>query len=235
MVVAIACALIAFTAPSLGQGSARAPFPAQFKDPAIFTSAIAEAEHKPLTPRKLSGLTVPHHLLAADLIAQAFRMADTRAIDKVIVLFPDHGKRARLPFATTSRAFETVFGRIDVEQSDVRLLRQSRRLVEDSDLFGSDHGIGAILPFIKHNLPSARIVPIAVSIGSRKQDWDALAERLKRIAGPATLIVQSTDFSHYLPQSDAVRRDQEVLNILAAGRIDAVPRLRQPQHTDSRG
>jgi poly-gamma-glutamate synthesis protein (capsule biosynthesis protein) len=233
--VAAGCALVAFTAPGAGQGGSRAPFPAQFRDPAIFTSAIADAARKPLTPRKLSGLTVPHHLLAADLIAQGFRMADTRTIEKVIVLFPDHNKRSTRPFASTSRAFDTVFGRIEVDQADVRLLLQSRRLVEDSDLFGSDHGIGAILPFIKHHLPSARIVPVAVSYGSRKQDLDALAERLKRIAGPTTLIVQSTDFSHYLPQNEAVRRDQEVLNILAAGRLDAVPRLRQPQHTDSRG
>jgi poly-gamma-glutamate synthesis protein (capsule biosynthesis protein) len=47
--------------------------------------------------------------------------------------------------------------------------------------------------------------------------------------------VQSTDFSHYLPLHEAVQRDQEVLNVLAAGDPAAVARLRQPQHTDSRG
>ena len=47
--------------------------------------------------------------------------------------------------------------------------------------------------------------------------------------------MQSTDFSHFLPQHDAVRRDQEVLNILGAEQLDAAGWLRQPEHTDSRG
>jgi AmmeMemoRadiSam system protein B len=209
-------------------------FPAQFRDPTIFTTAIAEAAKDPVTPRVLSGITVPHHLVAGDLIARAFRMADASRIDKVIVLFPDHYLRSRLPFATTGRAFETVFGRLDVSQEDIRLLLQSRGLVGESDLFGSDHGIGAILPFIKHYMPSARIVPIAVS-GSRQEDLDNLVARLKQITGPNTLVVQSTDFSHYLPVLEAVQRDQEVLNILAAGEPGPVARLRQPSHTDSRG
>jgi AmmeMemoRadiSam system protein B len=215
-------------------GATPGAFPAQFRDPTIFTTAIADAARKPGTPRVLSGITVPHHLVAADLIALAFRMADGSRIEKVIVLFPDHFKRSRLPFATTRKTFETVFGPLESSQADVRLLLQSRGLVDESDLFGSDHGIGAILPFIRYHMPFARIVPIAVS-ASRKEDWDKLAVRLKQIAGPTTLVVQSTDFSHYLPLQEAVQRDQEVLNVLAAGQPDAVARLRQPQHTDSRG
>jgi AmmeMemoRadiSam system protein B len=226
----LGCAL---AAPAV-TGAAPGAFPAQFRDAYIFTAAIADAAKQPGTPRVLSGITVPHHLVAADLIARAFRMVDASRIDKVIVLFPDHFKRSRLPFATTSRAFETVFGRLEVSQADVRLLLQSKGLVAQSDLFGVDHGIGAVLPFIKHHMPSARIVPIAVS-GSRREDWDTLAARLKQIAGPTTLVVQSTDFSHYLPLPEALQRDQEVLNILAAGAPEPVARLRQPSHTDSRG
>jgi AmmeMemoRadiSam system protein B len=229
----LVCTCCAMTGPA-AMGATPGAFPAQFRDPAIFTTAIAAAAKQPEAPRRLSGLTVPHHLLAADLIARAFRMADARGIEKVIVLFPDHFRRSRSPFATTRRAFETVFGTLEVSQGDVRSLLQSRELVDESDLFGSDHGIGAILPFIKHHMPSARIVPIAVS-RSQKEDWDQLAARLKQIAGPTTIVVQSTDFSHYLPLQEAVQRDQEVLNVLAAGRLEAVARLRQPQHTDSRG
>jgi poly-gamma-glutamate synthesis protein (capsule biosynthesis protein) len=229
LAIAVCCAIVA-----AARAAPPEAFPAQFRDPTIFTTAIAEAAKDPVTPRVLSGITVPHHLVAADLIARAFRMADASRIDKVIVLFPDHYLRSPLPFATTGRAFETVFGRLDVSQEDIRLLLQSRDLVGDSDLFGSDHGIGAILPFIKHYMPSARIVPIAVS-GSRQEDLDNLVARLKQIIGPNTLVVQSTDFSHYLPVLQAVQRDQEVLNILAAGEPGPVARLRQPSHTDSRG
>jgi AmmeMemoRadiSam system protein B len=214
---------------------ARVPFPPQFRDPAIFSRAIAEAGKKPHPPRAVSGITVPHHLIAADLIARAFQMVDASRIDTVVLLFPDHFRRSRLPFTTTRRAFDTVFGRIEVGQDAVRRLLQSDRLVDESDLFESDHGIGAILPFVRHYLPSARLLPIAVSIRSQKDDWDALAAILKNELGPRTLIVQSTDFSHYLPLHEAVRRDQEVLNLLAADELAGIARLQQPSHTDSRG
>jgi len=213
---------------------AQETFPAQFRDPAIFARAISDADKLAPAPRPLSGIAVPHHLLAVDLIATAFRMVDGRRIDKVVVLFPDHFRRSARPFATTRRAFETVFGRLVVSRPDVDRLLQARDLVEESDLFGTDHGIGAVLPFIKHYMPSARIVPLAVR-GSRREDWDRLAERLKPMLGPTTLVVQSTDFSHYLPAAEAAQRDQETLNVLAAGRPEAVVSLRQPQHTDSRG
>ena len=106
---------------------------------------------------------------------------------------------------------------------------------KSSDLFGSDHGIGAVLPFIKHFLPSVPIVPIAISIDSRRDQWDALARRLRRMVDTRTFIIQSTDFSHHLAPFQAVQRDQEVLNILAADSLESVARLRQLQQTDLRG
>ena len=114
-------------------------------------------------------------------------------------------------------------------------LLQSNALIDESDLFESDHGIGAILPFVKRYLPSARLVPIAVSIGSTRDDWEALAAILRTELRPTALVVQSTDFSHYLPLHEAVRRDQEVLNLLAADELAGIARLQQPSHTDSRG
>jgi hypothetical protein len=102
-------------------------------------------------------------MLAAGLVARAFQMVDATRVDKVILLSPDHFKKARRPFATTRRGFETVYGRLEVHQSDVGVLLQSPDLVEESDLFEDERGIGLILPFIKHYLPRAQVVSIAVS------------------------------------------------------------------------
>jgi AmmeMemoRadiSam system protein B len=77
------------------------------------------------------------------------------------------------------------------------------------------------LPFVRHFLPGVEIVPIAVSVRSRRADWDRLVAQLESMIDPSTLIIQSTDFSHYLSFDEAVRHDQEVLNILGAGDLDA--------------
>jgi poly-gamma-glutamate synthesis protein (capsule biosynthesis protein) len=213
---------------------AAAPFPSMYADADVFREAIAAAETSPRPPRKLSGVTVPHHLLVADLIAHGMRDVDKRGIDRIIVLFPDHFKKTRRPFATTRRDFETVFGMVRTDRAAVEILLQSE-LVEHSGLFAREHGLGALLPFIRHFFSDVPIVPIAIAIRSNRTQWDRLAGELAPLIGPSTLIIQSTDFSHYLPAAQAVRHDQVVLNALASSDLDAVARMRQPDDLDSRG
>src|SRR5262249_1341978 len=154
--------------------------------------------------------------------------------DKILVLFPDHFRKVRLAFATTRRNFDTVYGPVATRKDDIERLLQSPD-IEESDLFQRDHGIGAILPFLKHALPGKEIVPIAVSINSRPAEWDRLLAVLAGMVGPATPVVQSTDFSHYLPMGEAILRDQQTLNVIAAGTPADIVRLAQPGNLDSRG
>jgi poly-gamma-glutamate synthesis protein (capsule biosynthesis protein) len=211
------------------------PIPSRYVDAAPFDAAIAAANREGVTWPSVSGITVPHHLLAADLIARAFRLVKDGGFDRIIVLSPDHFKRAARPFATTRRDFDTVYGRVVTHRRDVERLLQVPDLVEESDLFEEEHGIGALLPFLKRALPDAAIVPIAISLSSSRADWDRLLPQLSALVGRRTLVVQSTDFSHYLSFPQAIRRDQETLNAIAASDLDAVAALIQPKHLDSRG
>ena len=65
------------------------PFlPAQ--DPVPLLAAI-EAETPDFTPPAgVTGITVPHHLLAADLIARGFWAASAGQYDRIILISPDH-------------------------------------------------------------------------------------------------------------------------------------------------
>jgi poly-gamma-glutamate synthesis protein (capsule biosynthesis protein) len=210
-------------------------FPSLYDDAGVFSTAIDRARSLPPSASPISGITVPHHLVAADLIAYAFRLIEGQHYDKVVILSPDHFNRSERPFATTRRDFNTVFGRLATRRADAERLLAVRDLVDESDLFEHEHGIGALLPFLKHALPDTQIVPIAVSIHSRRNQWDRFVRSLFEIVGPTTLVVQSTDFSHYLSFGEAIRRDQQSLNIIAAGTLDDVARLSQPQNLDSRG
>jgi poly-gamma-glutamate synthesis protein (capsule biosynthesis protein) len=106
-------------------------------------------------------------------------------------------------------------------------------LVEESCLFAREHGVQALLPFIRRAFPDAAIVPVAISIRSAPPDWDRLAAALAPIVDGETLVVESTDFSHYLPQHAARLFDQQTLNVLAAGDLEQIAALRQPAHADS--
>ncbi len=212
-----------------------AAIPSLYGDDAPFTASIAAAEALAIEPRVVSGLTVPHHLIAADLIARAFLVARDSRYDRIVVLTPDHFKRSRRPFAATRLDFDTVFGRVPTDGAVVDALLADKTLVEESDLFRREHGIGAVLPYVARFFPRTPIVPIAVAIGSNRDEWDALVAALGPLITERTLVLQSTDFSHYLPLPDAILRDQETMNVIAAGDLDAIAKLHQPQHLDSRG
>jgi AmmeMemoRadiSam system protein B len=200
-----------------------------------FLRAI-EAERPRQTPRvKITGISVPHHLLAADLIARGFWAAFGNTYDRIIVISPDHFNRSRRPLATTQRDIETPFGKTSNDTTATASLLSNQTLFDESDLFKQEHGIAALLPFAKHFFPNALVVPIVVSYGSTRSDWDAAVAMISPLISPRTLVVQSTDYSHYLPHQTAVRRDQETLNAIAANDVSLVDRFVQPDHMDSKG
>jgi poly-gamma-glutamate synthesis protein (capsule biosynthesis protein) len=196
----------------------------------------ALAKERPEAPRQLpvTGIVVPHHLLAADLIARGAWAASGNSYERIIVISPDHFRRSRRPLATTQYAFDTALGPIDVDLAAVKMLIARPDLVDDSDLFLYEHGITAILPFLRFIFPDTPIVPVTLGIGTSQQEWDSAVNLLKEIVTPRTLVVQSTDYSHYLRPQIARARDQETLNVIAANDPAAIPTLQQSNHLDSK-
>ncbi|TGP91456.1 MULTISPECIES: AmmeMemoRadiSam system protein B [unclassified Mesorhizobium] len=226
--------LPAFTAPVICP-SGSSNFPPFYDDAKLFENAIASAAEVQPSNQRLTGITVPHHLLAADLVALGFHAASGFRYKRIVILSPDHFHKTHKLYATTARGFDTVLGPVKADTDAVRLLEKNSDMVEESCLFDKEHGVRAMLPFLHHYFPEAKIVPVAMSVKARRRDWDRLAEALKTIVDHDTLIVESTDFSHYLPQHEAHRFDQQSLNMLAASSLDGIAALRQPDHADSVG
>jgi len=211
------------------------PFPSLYRDAAPFRQAIEAARDMAAAQDGLTGVTVPHHLVAADLIASGIAMASGSGFRRVVLLFPDHFRRVPTGFATTAQDIETVLGTVRTDRQAVAQLLQSDLPITRSCLFADDHGIHALLPFVSHYLPDAAIVPVAIGIGTRRADWDRLVTALLPLLDDETLVLQSTDFSHYLPHARARQSDQETLNVLAAADLAQLAGLVQPDHVDSAG
>ncbi len=212
----------------------QAPFPVFYSDANPFLEAIAQESRPAGLQSRVTGIAVPHHVLAVDLIARGFQAAVGDRYDRIIIVSPDHFRRSRRPMATTQRDFATMFGVVQNDRAATGALLEDDTLFDDLDLFTREHGIAALVPFVKHFFPDAKLVPIAISFNASRIDCDRAIALLEKLIGPRTLVVQSTDYSHYLPEETARERDQEALNIIAANDADAVWRLVQPAHIDSK-
>ncbi|MCK9378149.1 MAG: AmmeMemoRadiSam system protein B [Syntrophobacterales bacterium] len=215
------------------QPQGKGAFPPFYLNSGLFLAPIHHCRVQP-RPQQINGVTVPHHLLAADLIAAAFARLQGHHYRRIIILSPDHFHRSRSAFAVTLRDFDTVLGRVANDRAAVRQLL-SNPLVSESALFSQEHGVRALLPFIGHYFPQTPVVPLAIRGNSRPADWDSLARTLTPLLTPDTLLAQSTDFSHYLTPAQARRMDQETLRVLSRGSPRQVLALTEPDHLDSKG
>ncbi|MDL2216649.1 AmmeMemoRadiSam system protein B [Desulfovibrio sp. OttesenSCG-928-M14] len=209
------------------------PFPVFYESAESFRRAIAQAGSIAPLQERVNGITLPHHLLAADLIVGGAALLRNQQYERIIILSPDHFRRGATPFSVPERDFLTPLGLVKLDRQGAEVVLRNPG-VSVSSLFSHEHGVRAILPFIAHYFPEVPVLPLALRISSGKKDWDSLLESLRPLLTEKTLLVQSTDFSHYLPWQEAIAHDKATLRVLASGKPELVETLHQPRHLDSR-
>lgn len=202
--------------------------PPQFTDKSLFLTAIRNSSTEPYEG-KVYGITVPHHLLVPNLIADAFLFASKNDYERIILISPDHFSLGDTPISVAVDDFSTVFGDLKTDRAFVDKLKKE---ASASSFFYREHGVQSELPFIKYFFPEAKIVTIALK-QTGKDTLDILIAILMENIDERTLIVQSTDFSHYLPVEMANIKDRETIAVLERGDPEDLFSLDQPDHLDS--
>jgi MEMO1 family protein len=153
-------------------------------------------------------LIAPHAGLvySGDTAAAAYaRIAPFRdAIRRVVLLGPAHRVRLRGLAAPAAAAFATPLGQVPLDRASLRALLALPQLSISDSAHAEEHSLEVHLPFLQETLGSFELVPLVVGEASRED----VAQVLDRLWGGAeTLIVVSSDLSHYLPYARACARD----------------------------
>lgn len=167
----------------------------------------------------LVGLVVPHagHTYSGRVAAHAYRLIENLPIRRVVLIGPSHRVGFQGVAADLRKGYETPLGVVPLDQRTARKLMDGcpeiRWLPRVHD---SEHSLEIQLPFLQTVLPRAEIVPLVMG----QQDLATcalLAERLRAVLGTGgeTLIVASTDLSHYHSSAQA-----RVLDMRIVGRIE---------------
>ncbi len=168
------------------------------------TSVAAEADRPP----KL--LVAPHagYVYSGDVAAMAYApLARWRGrITRVVLLGPVHRVPVRGLAAPTVGAFETPLGRVPLDLDALASLDDLRQVVWTDRPHAQEHSLEVQLPFLQTVLGAGfTLVPLAVGQASPVE----VAEVLERLCGgDETLIVVSSDLSHYLPYAEAQASDR---------------------------
>lgn len=157
-------------------------------------------------------LIVPHagYVYSGATAALAYaRLAPLRKIiRRVVLLGPVH----RVPVSGLALpgalAFSTPLGQIDVDQVAIARLAGLPQVVVSPAAHAQEHSLEVQLPFLQAVLDDFKLVPLAVGDASPEE----VAEVLEALwGGPETLIVISSDLSHFLPYRTAQIVDHDTV------------------------
>ncbi|MEM1363792.1 MAG: AmmeMemoRadiSam system protein B, partial [Pseudomonadota bacterium] len=210
-------------------------FTAPARDQALLEAAIVNEAPRFVPPTGVTGITVPHHLLAPDLIARGFWAASRGDYDRIVILAPDHFDLVTQSLALLSDDVDTVFGPVKVDQRSTQALLARGDFAQVHPAPEREHGLVAVLPFLAHFFPEVPVVAVIIPMHADAATWAQTAELLLPLVGPRTLVVQSTDFAHYVSPAQAALNDQQTLAALAHGVPGVIEELRQPDHLDAIG
>jgi AmmeMemoRadiSam system protein B/AmmeMemoRadiSam system protein A len=121
-------------------------------------------------------------------------------VTRVVILCPCHRVPVRGLALPAASAFDTPLGRVPVDARAAQDLADLAQVVVMPQAHEQEHAIEVHLPFLQHVLGTFAIVPLVVGAAAPGQVLEVL-ERLW--GGEETLILISSDLSHYLPYESA--------------------------------
>lgn len=158
-------------------------------------------------------LIVPHagYIYSGVMAARGYaRLAAARAtIRHIVLLGPVHRVPVRGLALPGCRAFATPLGEVAIDPQGVAALAKLPQVVVSPAAHAREHALEVQLPFLQAVLDDFTLVPLAVGDATAEE----VAEVLETLwGGPETLIVISSDLSHYLPYRTAQDMDRATVN-----------------------
>lgn len=181
-------------------------------------------------------MIVPHagYIYSAPVAASAYvRLASVSArIKRVLLLGPAHTMTVRGLALPDADVFVTPLGAVPVDHAAVECINHLPYISINGAAHASEHSLEVQLPFLQILLEKFSLVPLVVGEVSP----EAVAAVLESLwGGPETLILVSSDLSHYLNHDAATVLDAATSEAIAGGRYQDIGREQACGRTPIKG
>lgn len=198
-------------------------------EPQALLGALQQHLHGAVPARAASRpklLVVPHagYVYSGPVAANAYvQLAPyASAIERVVLLGPAHRVAVHGIAAPTVDAFATPFGAVPLDTAALAALERFPQVVRSDAAHAEEHSLEVQLPFLQAVLGHGfKLVPLVVGHAA-PDEVAAVVDALW--GGDETLVVLSTDLSHYLADDEARALDLSTAARIAAFAGDLQPR-----------
>jgi AmmeMemoRadiSam system protein B len=198
-----------------------------------------------VAPPKLSGSVVgiitPHagYVYSGQTAAYAYQLLKGQTFDSIVVVGPSHREYFDGISIHPGLCYVTPLGEMLIDQELRANIIQSfpaRPGILLSDIgHRLEHSVEVQLPFLQEILPQAKFVPIVMG-DQRRFYCVALAEALAvALKGKNSLMIASSDLSHYYSYTEAVSLDHKIIADVEAFEADALMEKLQEETAEACG
>lgn len=166
-------------------------------------------------------IIVPHagYVYSGAVAASAYALLRPvrTAVRRVVLLGPAHRVAVRGLALPATGAFATPLGTVPVDRDASEILRKLPQVTISDAAHALEHSLEVHLPFLQTVLEKFTLVPLAVGLAAPA----AVAEVLDALwGGPETLVVISSDLSHYHAYREAQHLDRATADAILQLRTD---------------
>lgn len=167
----------------------------------------------------IKAILAPHagHVYCGETMGAAFKQieGDSFGYDTVVMIGPSHFVPTKAAAVSSADYWETPTGRIPIDTELARkFVEKSDRIELDDRAHAREHSLEVQLPFLLAVAKGKpfKVVPIVTS-SDDPADWEIVARALADLASkPTTLVVISSDLSHFPDAETAERMDKAILD-----------------------
>ncbi|GAA3449322.1 AmmeMemoRadiSam system protein B [Dactylosporangium matsuzakiense] len=187
------------------------------EDPAELRTTIEEllAGVRPETDNA-PAYVVPHagYRWSGPTAAHVYRRLAGRAAERVILLGPAHRVPLRGAAVPAESAWSTPLGTVTIDMEAAGELVGGGLAVADDVPHAPEHALEVQLPLLQV-LGFSEVLPVAIGVAGAQE----VAALLAKVAAPGSIVLCSTDLSHYLTQEQAEAADARTVDAIV--RLDA--------------
>lgn len=184
---------------------------------------LAQAEIKEPQGKYLPILVLPHagYEFSGAVAAEGFKQTEGWDINRIIILGRSHKNYFSGVAADTNDIWKTPLGDLEVDRDWIEKIDQENDFfTQDSFSHKYEHSLEVMTPFVKKIFnDKAKIVPLLVG-DDDGLDFDKISSAFLENMDNKTLLIVSTDLSHYPDYQTAKDTDRETIEAILKGNLE---------------
>lgn len=172
----------------------------------LIKNAIAPKTDTPIA------IIMPHagYAYSGKVMAATIKTIQDNEFDRIIILGPSHYVHLENQIAVLSADYiQTPLGKIAIDKNATQELLKYKGFINAPDIHPNEHSVQIEIPWVQIMSPKTPIVPLVVG---QLDPYSVIehAEAIKRLITPKTLVLISSDFTHYGASFNYVPFDTDI-------------------------